>query len=68
MEGKYMKTMDISEWESYSEDESAPVRKIAKQMTLLQPPKSKSKQGSKPASKMVQKTMLGFFTKIPKKD
>jgi hypothetical protein len=67
MEGKYMKTMDVSEWESYSDDESAaPVRKIAKQMTLIQQPKSK--KNSKTAPKMVQKSMLSFFTKIPKKD
>jgi chemotaxis protein histidine kinase CheA len=56
MQGKYMTTKDVEEWESYSEDESVP---IGKQQPKLIPIDSSVKgQG-----KIKQKTLLNFFKK-----
>lgn len=70
MEGKYMKTKDETDWESYSDDEKEANKNIPAHKQISNNQKSNN---SKPAlkksdsgSKMVQKNISSFFKKANK--
>jgi DNA polymerase delta subunit 3 len=55
MEGKYMVTKDVEEWESYSEDETVPIGKSASKMIKIDP--------SAKGAKNQQRSIMSYFQK-----
>ncbi len=70
MDGKYMRTVDYSDWESYSEDEPVPKQPEKKATVVIGEVKESSKTAkeepkkkSKKEAAKGQKTLFNYFSK-----